>query len=214
VRFLVFVILSAITYIRAVSQSTHCSYPPMFNQIPTKVLAYGQNLMALDMMYFYSDLLIKSAPKNAVLFHFFIDENSSLKKKAEDFVQVLKDSLSKAKTDIQVVFRVQKTTGTLFLNQGQNKYPIIGMNALVYSKDSLLLRSLFGSGNKARIDTTNSKVRKFNHEFIPIQLVSGSNLGYLFLFRTRLIGAGFACNPNEDKEIASILKLIYKKKCK
>lgn len=186
----------------------------MFNQIPGKVYTDGQNLMVLDMMELYSDLMSNSAPENAVLFHFFIDENSSLKKKAEDFMKVLKDSLAKLKTDIQVVFRIQKTMGTLFLNESEHKYPILGMNALVYSKDSILLRNLFGSGNKARIDTTNSKVRKFNHEFIPIHAESASNLGYLFLFRTKLKGVGFACNPNEDKEIASMLKLIYKKKCK
>ncbi|NBV09581.1 MAG: hypothetical protein EBS09_10815 [Flavobacteriia bacterium] len=170
--------------------------------------------MALDLMALYSDILANRSSEGNVLFHFFIDEFSPSKKSAEHFMKLLKDSLANLKTDIEVVFRIQKTTGNLYLNQGEHKYSLVGMNALVYSTDSLVLKELFGHGKKSRIDTTSSSVKRFNHEFLPVFNEPDSNQGYLFLFRTRTNGRGFACNPEEDKEIAALLKLIYKKNCK
>jgi hypothetical protein len=126
-------------------------------------------------------------------------------------MKLLKDSLAKLKTDIEVIFRIQRTTGNLFLNKGEHKFSLVGMNALVFSTDSLVLKELFGYGKKSRIDTTSSSVKRFNHEFLPVFNEPDSKQGYLFLIRTRTNGRGFACNPEEDKEIAALLKLIYKK---
>jgi hypothetical protein len=170
--------------------------------------------MALDLMELYSDILANRPSERKVLFHFFIDELSPARKSAEQFMKLLKDSLAKLKTDIEVIFRIQRTTGNLFLNKGEHKFSLVGMNALVFSTDSLVLKELFGYGKKSRIDTTSSSVKRFNHEFLPVFNEPDSNQGYLFLFRTRTTGRGFACNPEEDKEIASLLKLIYKKNCK
>lgn len=207
-------LFSIIKIASVLAQSNRCSLVPAYTQIPGKVYLEDQNLIALDLMELYSDILANRPAERKVLFHFFIDEVSPAKKSADNFMKLLKDTLAKLKTDIEIVFRVQKTTGNLYLNQGEHKYPIVGMNALVYSTDSLLLKELFGYGKKSRIDTTSSSVKRFNHEFLPVFNEPDSNQGYLFLFRTRTNGRGFACNPEEDKEIASLLKLIYKKKCK
>lgn len=213
-RLFLLILILLINISSIVSQSNRCSLVPVYTQIPGKVYLEDQNLMALDLMELYSDILANRPSERKVLFHFFIDELSPARKSAEQFMKLLKDSLAKLKTDIEVIFRIQRTTGNLFLNKGEHKFSLVGMNALVFSTDSLVLKELFGYGKKSRIDTTSSSVKRFNHEFLPVFNEPDSNQGYLFLFRTRTTGRGFACNPEEDKEIASLLKLIYKKNCK
>jgi len=60
-------------------------------------------------------------------------------------------------------------------------------------------------------------LKKFNHEFIPIKSVNNSSEDYLYLFRAKLVGKSFACDPNEDKDIikyfVNVYNTKYLKKC-
>ena len=97
------------------------------------------------------------------------------------------------------------------INDG-GKSSAIHLNALIYSNDLNLLDELFGEGKQSRIDTSTTKLKKFNHEFIPIKSINKDNTDFLFSFRAKLKGKGFSCDPNEDLEIISHLKKIYLKK--
>jgi hypothetical protein len=151
--------------------------------------------------------------KKKVIFDFFLDESSDISSSAEKFVQLLKDSLGKRRSSIEVTIRTRKTNGIVFINRGESKYSLNNLSALVYSRDAKVLKELFGNSS-AKIDTTSTKLRTFNHELVPIYDEVNETEGYLYLFRTKIVGRGFACNKNEDKEMTAILKLIYKKECK
>lgn len=201
-------------FFSSVAQTVLCNKRARFLDIPGKVYEEEQNIRTLDLIDKYNEIIENSESEKTVIFHFFIDETNSSNRKAEDFMRLLKDSLGLSKTNIEVIFKIQRTKGSVFLNHGENKYSIIHLSALVYSKDLTVLNELFGKGKNTRIDTTSNRIKKFNHEFIPIYTVADDSQDYLYLFRVKLLGKGFACNPNEDKEIASMLSLIYKKKCK
>ena len=158
------------------------------------------------------DLLKDSKNSRFVVFHFFFDEENISKKTAENFLQLLKDSLQSLSTDIDVHFKIKKTKGTIFINDARDKSSAIHLNALIYSNDLNLLDELFGKGKQSRIDTSTTKKKVFNHEFIPIKSINKKNTDFLFLFRAKLKGKGFSCDPNEDLEIISHLKKIYLKK--
>lgn len=213
-RSYIFLLLIATWFFSAKAQAVNCNKRARFLDIPGKVYEEEQNIRTLDLIDKYNEIIENSESEKTVIFHFFIDETNSSNRKAEDFMRLLKDSLSLLKTNIEVIFKIQRTKGSVFLNHGENKYSIIHLNALVYSKDLTVLNELFGKGKSARIDTTSNRIKKFNHEFIPIYKAADDSQDYLYLFRVKLLGKGFACNPNEDKEIASMLSLIYKKKCK
>jgi len=157
------------------------------------------------------DLLKDSKNSRFVVFHFFFDEENISKKTAENFLQLLKDSLQSLSTDIEVHFKIKKTKGNIIINDG-GKSSAIHLNALIYSNDLNLLDELFGEGKQSRIDTSTTKLKKFNHEFIPIKSINKDNTDFLFSFRAKLKGKGFSCDPNEDLEIISHLKKIYLKK--
>ena len=213
-RSYIFLLLIATWFFSAKAQAVNCNKRARFLDIPGKVYEEEQNIRTLDLIDKYNEIIEKSESEKTVIFHFFIDETNSSNRKAEDFMRLLKDSLGSLKTNIEVIFNLQRTIGSVFLNHSENIYSIIHLNALVYSKDLTVLNELFEKGKSARIDTTSNRIKKFNHEFIPIYKVADDSQAYLYLFRVKLLGKGFACNPNEDKEIASMLSLIYKKKCK
>lgn len=193
-------------------QTSSC-YSAFFSELPNKIYPESSNLMVLDVMESLAKEIDQRTAKKKVIFDFFIDESLDNSTSAEKFVELLKDSLGKRKSSIEVVIRTRKMNGIIFINRGESKYSLNHLSALVYSRDAKVLKELFGNSS-AKIDTTSTKVRTFNHEFVPIYSEVNESEGYLYLFRTKIVGRGFACNKNEDKEMTAILKLIYKKECK
>jgi hypothetical protein len=155
--------------------------------------------------------LLAEGNKRSVIIQFYFDETNKFHKTVEEFRTLLRDSL-KLPTDINIIYKFQKTKGSVFINNGTEKLSIIHLNALIYSMDSDLLKELFGKGKLSRIDTTSSKLKNFTHEFIPFNKISDDDSGYLFLYRGKLIGKGFACDPNEDVDIVGTFKKIYDRK--
>ncbi|MEY4127341.1 MAG: hypothetical protein RL737_1530, partial [Bacteroidota bacterium] len=56
-RLLLLILILLINISSIVSQSNRCSLVPVYTQIPGKVYLEDQNLMALDLMELYSDIL-------------------------------------------------------------------------------------------------------------------------------------------------------------
>jgi hypothetical protein len=191
------------------AQNSPCKIKPSFKTIPNKALAEGFTVPTLDYVDNYKEILKEAGTSRAVVFHFFFDEKNKFQKTAGDFVTFLKDSLSGLKTDISINFKVQKTQGSIFFKDGNTTQSIIHLNALVYATDKALLNELFGKGKNVRIDTVSSATRKFTHEFVELKSVNNRENGNMFLFRAKLTGKGFACDPKEDVNILAILKKIY-----
>jgi hypothetical protein len=191
------------------AQNSPCKIKPSFKTIPNKALAEGFTVPTLDYVDNYKEILKEAGTSRAVVFHFFFDEKNKFQKTAGDFVTFLKDSLSGLKTDISINFKVQKTQGSIFFKDGNTTQSIIHLNALVYATDKALLNELFGKGKNVRIDTVSSATRKFTHEFVELKSVNNSENGNMFLFRAKLTGKGYACDPKEDVNILAILKKIY-----
>ncbi len=215
-RFLksLFVLICTIMYTHIYSQShtESCRMNPSFIPLVKKTLSESFNIPTADYVDNYKEIIKDSKSNRSVVFHFFFDETNKFHKTAEDYISLLKDSLGALKTDIQVHFKVQKTQGSIFFNDGENKQAIIHLNALVYSSDIDVIKDLFGKGKEVRIDTSSTNLKKFTHEFFSFETVKSEESGYLYLFRAKLIGKGFACDPSEDMNIIGILKNIYNKK--
>lgn len=193
------------------------SFKPIFLEIPKITYHDQQNILVLNAIEEYDQVINDSIGKNTVLFNFLVEEKDQSTQKSEAFIKLLKDSLSSLKSSWKVYFKIQPIRGNVYLNAGEAKVSMVHLNAMVYSKDKTLLKNLFGKGKYSKIDTTSNRMKKFNHEFIPFYDVTEEVEGVtfnkdLFVFRNKKFGRGYACIPNEDKDIASMLTLIYKKK--
>ena len=208
---LYFWILFAFWFGNILAQKPICEIKPKFTLI-NGTYDLDHNIYFPDLIESDRDLLKDSKNSRFLVFHFFFNDENISKKTAENFLQLLKDSLQSLSTDIEVHFKIKKTKGTIFINDDSEKSSAIHLNALIYSNDLNLLDELFGKGKQSRIDTSTTKKKVFNHEFIPIKSINKKNTDFLFLFRAKLKGKGFSCDPNEDLEIISLLKNIYLKK--
>jgi len=188
-----------------------CSIKSTFDKINKNVYKEDYTVSILDLIDNFKDKIQSEEHPRSVIVQFFFDETNKFNKTVEDFRNFLKDSLSNP-TDINIIFKFQKTRGSVFIENGVDKNSIIHLNALVYAKDHLILKELFGRGKNSRIDTTSTKLKNFTHEFVAFDKVSDEDQGYLFLYRGKLIGKGFACDPDEDIDILGTFKNIYKKK--
>jgi hypothetical protein len=193
------------------AQKSPCKIKPKFELSSKKAYQEDYNLRLLDIIEEDKDYAGKSEYSRVLIFHYYFDETNKFHKTAEDYLDLLKDSLKSLTTDIEVVFKVQKIRGSIFVNDGNEHISSFHLNALVYSNDLNLLNEIFGAGKKSRIDTTSTSLKKFAHEFVPINSINKSNEDYLFLFRAKLHEKGFSCDPNEDKDIIAYLKKIYNK---
>ena len=212
IRTCLFVFIYTLMYTLSHGQSEPCRINPSFIPLVKKTLSENFNIPTADYVDNYKEILKDSKTKRSVVFHFFFDETNKFHKTAEDYISLLKDSIGNLKTDIQVHFKVQKTQGSIFFNDGENKQSIIHLNALVYSSDIDVIKDLFGKGKEVRIDTSSTNLKKFTHEFFSFETVKSEESGFLYLFRAKLVGKGFACDPSEDMNIIGILKNIYNKK--
>jgi len=188
-----------------------CSIKSTFEKINDKVYYEDQKMSVLDLIDNFKDKIQSQEHPRSVIVQFFFDETNKFNKTVEDFRNFLKDSLS-SPTDLKIIYKFQKTRGSAFINNGSDQISVVHLNALVYSKDPLILKELFGKGKNSRIDTTSTKLKNFTHEFLAFDKVSDEDQGYLFLYRGKLIGKGFACDPDEDIDILGTFKNIYKKK--
>jgi len=189
-----------------------CRINPSFIPFVNKTLPSDFNIPMADYIDDYKTILKDSKTTRSVVFHFFFDEKNKFHKTVDDYISLLKDSLESLKTDIQVHFKVQKTQGSIFLYDGNNTQAIVHLNAIVYASDIDVIKDLFGKGNEVRIDTSSTQIRKFSHEFFSIESVNTKELGYMYLFREKLIGKGSACDPDVDLNVIRMLKNIYNKK--
>ena len=188
-----------------------CSTKSSFDKINARVYQEDNSIQVLDLIDNFKDIIKSKEHPKTIIVQFFFDETNKFNKTVEDFRQFLKDSL-KMPTDINIIYKFQKTRGSVFINNGLDKNSIIHLNALIYSKDPLILKDIFGNGKYSRIDTTSTRLKNFTHEFVSLDKVSNEEQGYLFLYRGKLIGKGFACDPNEDVDILGTFKSIYEKK--
>ena len=193
------------------NQTSKKNLKPLFYPIPGKIYPVDFNLSVLDEIESMEHLLKEDSLNKGVVFYFFYDEQKLSRKKADEFMQLLKDSLSRFSSDFRLHFQVHRTAGTIFINNGEKKYPLTHLNALVYSNDQETLKTLFLNGAKSRIDTTVTKLKKFNFQFEQIMITSEVDFEHLYLFHSKTNTKGAACNPDEDLEISSILKRIYMK---
>lgn len=193
------------------AQFEPCNMQSSFKPVRNKTLSEDYNIPTLDFIDEYKELIKESKSSRSVVFNFFFDETNKFNKTAEQYLELLKDSLQTLRSDIDVIFKIQNTKGSIFLNDGENKYSVIHLNALIYSNYEGLIKELFGKGKEVRIDTVSTNVKKFTHEFLKIESVHSEELGYLYLFHGKLTGKGFACDPKEDLSIVAILKKIYNK---
>ncbi len=193
------------------SQTENCSFKSTFKQPPGRILDEDYKIQILELIESYKDEYLSEANKRTLIIHFYFDETNKFHKTVDQFRSLLKDSL-KLPTDINIIYKFQKTRGSVFINNGTDQLSVIHLNALIYSKDQNLLKELFGNGKSSRIDTTSTKLKSFSHEFVPFTKVSDEENGYLFLYRGKLVGKGFACDPNEDVDIVNTFKKIYEKK--
>lgn len=187
---------------------SQCGFKSTFKNPPGLVFNEDQTISYLNFMEINKAEVQKEGHSRTLIVQFFFDENNKFKKIAQDFHKLLQTNLSQP-LDVNIIYKFQKTKGSTFISNGTDKFSIIHLNALFYATDSLLLNDLFGSGKLSRIDTTSTKLKNFTHEFVPISKFSSSELGHLFLFRGKLTGKGFACDPNEDMNIMGILKNAY-----
>jgi len=212
IRTILFVLIYTTMYTISHGQIETCHINPSFVPFVKKTLSEGFNIPTADYVDNYKEIIKDSKSNRSVVFHFFFDETNKFHKTAEDFISLLKDSLGSLKTDIQIHFKVQKTQGSIFFNDGDDKQAIIHLNALVYSSDIDVIKDLFGKGKEVRIDTSSTNLKKFTHEFFSFETVKSEESGFLYLFRAKLTGKGFACDPKEDMNIIGILKNIYNRK--
>lgn len=212
IRTILFVLIYTTMYTISHGQIETCHINPSFVPLVKKTLSEGFNIPTADYVDNYKEIIKDSKSNRSVVFHFFFDETNKFHKTAEDFISLLKDSLGSLKTDIQIHFKVQKTQGSIFFNDGDDKQAIIHLNALVYSSDIDVIKDLFGKGKEVRIDTSSTNLKKFTHEFFSFETVKSEESGFLYLFRAKLTGKGFACDPKEDMNIIGILKNIYNRK--
>lgn len=190
--------------------STTCSIKPDIELLNNRSYPEEYNIRTVDFMANDRESLTTSKTNKVVVFHFYFDETNKFHNTAESYLKLLKDSLSRLSTDIEIQVKIQKTKGSIFIKKGENAWSIIHLNALVYSNDKQLLDELFGIGG--RIDTTTTRTKSFNHEFIPIQSLDSTYQDCLYLFRAKIIGKSFACDPNEDKDIIKYFKKVYAEK--
>lgn len=193
------------------AQLEPCNMKSNFMSVKNKTLSEDYNIPTLNFIDEYKELIKESESSRSVVFNFFFDETNKFNKTAEQYLELLKDSLQALKSDIDVIFKIKNTKGSIFLNDGGNKFSVIHLNALIYANDEGLIKELFGKGKDVRIDTVSTNVKKFTHEFLKIESVHSEEMGYLYLFRGKLTGKGFACDPKEDLNIIAILKKIYNK---
>ncbi len=193
------------------SQTENCSFKSTFKQPSGRVLEEDYKIQVLELMESDKEECLSELDKNTIIVHFYFDETNKFHKSVEQFRSLLKDSL-KLPTDINIIYKFQKTKGSVFINNGSDQMSIIHLNALIYSNDPMLLKDLFGNGKSSRIDTTSTKLKSFSHEFVPFSKISNSDMGFLFLYRGKLVGKGFACDPNEDIDIVNTFRRIYDKK--
>ena len=194
-----------------VGYTQDCKIKSTFKNPLGRVFEEDYKLPYLDLMESNKAEVQLTGNSGTLIVQFFFDETNKFKKSVDQFKKMLRDTFQ-VPSDINIIYKFQKTNGSIFINNGTDKFSIIHLNALFYSTDSLLLKELFGNGKLSRIDTTSTKLKKFTHEFIPISNKNDSELGRLYLFRAKLIGKGFACDPNEDLNILGIMKNIYHKK--
>lgn len=192
-------------------QKSNCYIDSRFDSIQNSVYNEDQNISALDIIENCNEDVKLIIGKRTLVVEFFFDETNKFHKTVNQFKSMLRDSLH-IPTDIQIIYKFQRTKGSVFINNGTDKISIIHLNALIFSKDSSLMHELFGNGKLSRIDTTTTKLRNFTHEFVSIDKVSNQEIGYLYLFRGKIVGKGFACDPNEDLNIIDIFKRVYNHK--
>jgi hypothetical protein len=190
--------------------STNCAIKPKIELLDNKSYPEGYNIRAVDLMANDRESLQSTKTNKVVIFHFYFDETNKFHNTAESYLKLLKDSLSSLSTDIEIQIKIQKTKGSIFIKNGKNTLSVIHLNALVYSNDQQTLNELFGIGG--RIDTTTTRTKAFNHEFLSIQNMDSTNQDLLYLFRAKILGKSFACDPNEDKDILKYFKKVYAEK--
>jgi hypothetical protein len=200
------------------SQYNVCSIEPKFENISKKQLKNAYILNKLDLFDEYNKVLSNFNNSRSLIIEFYFSEESNSKQKEiisknlTEFRKLLLDSLKSSRTDIDVTFMFRKMELQAFIgNSLKNENdPIYHFNALIYSKDKLLLEEIFGLGSKSRIDTTSLKNKKtFNFKFELISDAKNSNDGYLYLFCKK--DKVSACNPNEDLDILKIFSKIFNK---
>jgi len=189
---------------------TTCSIKPNIQLLKNETHPEEHNIRTVDFMANDRESLTTSKTNKVVVFHFYFDETNKFHNTAESYLKLLKDSLSRLSTDIEIQVKIQKTKGSIFIKKGEKSWSIIHLNALVYSNDKQTIDELFGIGG--RIDTTTTRTKSFNHEFIPIQSLDSTYQDCLYLFRAKIIGKSFACDPNEDKDIIKYFKKVYAEK--
>jgi len=193
------------------SQTELCKIKPNFKPVEKKTLPSGFTIPTADYLYNYKQFIKEAKTSRVVVFNFFFDETNKFHKTAEDYLSYLKDSLGNLGTDIQMEFKVQKTQGSIFFDDKDKKLALIHLNALVYASDINVIKDLFGKGKEVRIDTSTSRTKAVTHEFVEIKSINSDATGYLYLFRAKLSGKGFACDPREDANILGMLSKIYNK---
>ena len=192
-------------------QKGNCYVNSRFDSIQNSIYEEDQNISILDIIEKCDEDVKLITDKRTLVVEFFFDETNKFHKTVNQFKSMLRDSL-RIPTDIQIIYKFQRTKGSVFINNGTDKISVIHLNALIFSKDSSLMKELFGNGKLSRIDTTTTKLRNFTHEFVSIDKVSNQEIGYLYLFRGKIVGKGFACDPNEDLNIIDIFKRVYNHK--
>lgn len=192
------------------AQKEICNVDSKYTLIPPKSFTEDYKLNELNVMDKNNEELSKYENQRTLIIQFYFDRTNKFNKSVEEFKTLLSESLPK-KTDINIVYKFQKIEGSIFVKNGKENLSIIHLNALFYAKDKSLLNEIFGKGKDSRIDTTSTRLKNFTHEFVPFSN-SSDELGYLFLYRGKSTGKGFACDPNEDADILGTLKLIYDEK--
>ena len=190
--------------------SMTCAIKPVLELVKNTAYSEGHNIRSVDLMANDRESLKTTKTSSVVIFHFYFDETNKFHNTPESYLKLLKDTLSQLSTDIEIQIKIHKTKGSIFIKNGSNTLSIIHLNALVYSNDQAALDELFGKGG--RIDTTTTRTKSFNHEFLPIQNFDSTNQDRLYLFRAKIIGKSFACDPNEDKDIIKYFKKVYAEK--
>jgi hypothetical protein len=192
------------------AQKEICNVDSKYTLIPPKSFTEDYKLNELNVMDKNNEELSKYENQRTLIIQFYFDRTNKFNKSVEEFKTLLSESLPK-KTDINIVYKFQKIEGSIFVKNGKENLSIIHLNALFYAKDKSLLNEIFGKGKDSRIDTTSTRLKNFTHEFVPFSN-SSDELGYLFLYRGKSTGKGFACDPNEDVDILGTLKNIYDEK--
>jgi len=104
--------------------SSVCKIKPKMEVSPTKAYKEDYNLRLTDLLQNDRELVKASATNKVVVFHFYFDETNKFHKTAEDYLNLLKDSLKALSTDIEIQFKIQKTTGSIFINDEMIKFQL------------------------------------------------------------------------------------------